>query len=189
MMGGHQIHWLPLGLAALLALLGVWLNQLTHLPMVVDNGGFAHEPDAIVKRFNALAFDAQGHPLHRLSAAKLTHYLDDDTTELESPRFNVMDEKGTRSEAVAHRGQISSNGQHVHLLGDVRLRRYGQGDRDPVTLDTDYLWITPDTGLMRTDKPVTLRQGKTVITAGAMLANNQRKELTLSGGVHGIYEK
>ena len=188
-MGGHQIHWLPLGLVGLLALLGFWLNQITHRPELHDNGGFAHEPDAIVKRFNAMAFDVQGRPMHRLSAEKLVHYMDDDTTELESPRFSTLDDKGVRSMAVADRGQISTNGQHVHLLGDVRLTRYGQGGRTPVTLDTDYLWITPDTGRMRTDKAVTLKQEHAVITAGAMLADNQRKELTLSGGVHGTYEK
>jgi lipopolysaccharide export system protein LptC len=189
MSGGHQIHWLPLALAGLLALLAVWLNQLTHRPVLEDHGGFAHEPDTIVTRFNALAFDAEGRPLHRLTAEKLVHYMDDDTTEIVNPRFSVLEGERLQSEVTARRGQISTNGQHVHLLGEVRMKRYNPAGDAPMTLDTDYLWITPDANLMRTDRTVTLRQGKTVITAGSMLANTKNKELTLSQGVRGHYEK
>ncbi|MEW5770649.1 MAG: LPS export ABC transporter periplasmic protein LptC [Pseudomonadota bacterium] len=189
MTGGHQVHWLPLALAALLAMLALWLNQLTHRPAHVDDGGFEHTPDTIVEDFQALAFDQAGQPLHRLSAARLTHYLDDDTTELEQPRFSVLDKDSARVEVTARRGQVSSNGQHVHLLGDVHMSRQGQGAKAPITLDTDYLWITPDAGVMRTDKPVTVRQGQSTISAGGMLAYNQRKEVTLSGGVRGNYEQ
>lgn len=189
MTGGHQVHWLPLGLVTLLALLGMWLNQLTHRPVVEDNGGFAHEPDTIVKNFNALAFDQGGRPLHRLSAARLVHYMDDDTTELESPRFSVLERNSIRSEVTARRGQVSGNGQHVHFLGDVRLTRQDPDARSPLELETEYLWITPDAGIMQTHKPVTLKQGRAVITAGRLLVSDQNKEVTLSGGVHGSYEK
>jgi lipopolysaccharide export system protein LptC len=189
MMGGHQVHWLPMTLAALLALVGVWLNQLTHRSVTVDYGGFNHEPDTIVENFSALAFDQAGHPINRLSAARLTHYMDDDTTILEAPHFTVMESDSAHSEVTARRGQISTNGEHVHFLGHVHLVRYGPGAKVPLTLDTEYLWITPDTGIMQTDRHVTLRQGKAVITAGALLANNQSKEVTLWGDVHGIYEK
>lgn len=189
MMGGHQVHWLPLGLAGLLALLGLWLNQLTHRPVMVDNGGFNHEPDTIVENFDALAFNRSGNPLHRLKASRLIHYMDDDTTVLETPHFSVLDRESARSEVTARRGQVSSNGQHIHFLGDVRLTRKNPEGRLPLTLETEYLWVTPDTGIMRTDKPVTLKQGETVINAGKLLANNQSKEITLSGGVHGSYEK
>jgi lipopolysaccharide export system protein LptC len=188
MIGGHQVHWLPLMLAALLALLAMWLNQLTHRPVVVDNGGFAHEPDTIVTNFSALAYNKEGHPLHRLHATRLVHYMDDDTTVLETPSFSVMARDRVRSKVTAQRGQVSGNGQHVHFLGDVRLTRQGEGASPPMTLTTEYLWITPDAGIMQTDKPVTLTQGRAIITAGRMLANDQTKMLSLSGGVHGSYE-
>lgn len=188
-MGGHQAHWLPLGLATLLALLGMWLNQLTHRPVVVDNGGFAHEPDTIVTNFNAQAFNQAGRPLHQLSAARLIHYMDDDTTVLESPRFSTLDKNNARAQVTADRGQISSNGQHVHFLGDVRLSRQDTDARAPLFLETEYLWITPDTGIMQTHEPVTLKQGRAVITAGNLFVDDKKKEVTLSGGVHGSYEK
>ncbi|HNQ04125.1 MAG TPA: LPS export ABC transporter periplasmic protein LptC [Thiobacillaceae bacterium] len=187
MTGGHQIHWLPLGLAGLLALPAFWLNQLIHRPVVEDLGGFAHEPDTIVENFNALAFNQQGQPLHALHATRLVHYMDDDTTELLDPRFSVQEPSGNRSEVRARRGQVSSNGQHVHFLGDVRLTRSAAG-KPPITLETEYLWITPDAGIMRTDRPVTLKQGRAAMHANRLLMNEQGKEITLSGRVHARYE-
>jgi len=53
----------------------------------------------------------------------------------------------------------------------------------PTTLDTEYLHVTPDDRIMRTDKFVTLRQGASVITANQLLVDDNSKLLTLSGGV------
>jgi lipopolysaccharide export system protein LptC len=189
MTGGHQVHWMPLALVALLALLGAWLNQLTLQPAVVDDGGFAHEPDTIVKGFNARAFNRDGLPIHQLSADQLMHYMDDDTTVLEAPRFSLLETTGARTQVKAQRGQVSSHGEHVHFLGDVHVTRQERGTQAPMTLQTEYLWITPDEGIMQTDKPVTLTQGRTIITAGKLLVNEQTKEVSLSGGVHGSHEK
>ncbi len=188
MLGGHQIHWLPLGLATLLALTGTWLNQLTHRPVVVDNGGFVHEPDTIVTNFNALAFNPEGKPLHHLKAARLIHYMDDDTTVLELPHFTVLEENHAVSDVTAKRGQVSSNGENVHFIGNVVITRREEASPEPLTMRTEYLWIIPDTGIMQTQKPVTLTQGHSVITAGALLVNEKRKEVSLTGGVNGTYE-
>lgn len=183
----HHIHWLPVGMAALLALLGVWLNQLTHLPGMVDNGGFNHEPDTIVEQFKVLTFNQQGHPLHRLSAEKLTHYMDDDTTVLLMPRLTMLGADNLRTEISARRGQVSGNGEHVHLVDDVHITRHSAAA--PVSLASSYLWVTPDAGTLRSDKPVTLRQGNILITAGGLLADNENKQIILTGKVRASYEK
>ncbi len=187
MTGGHHVHWPPLVLAGLLALLAFWLNQLTRQPVLEDNAGFEHEPDTIIENFNALAFDVHGQPIHALRASRLVHYMDDDTTELLAPLFSIMDKAEVRTETRAKRGMVSSNGQHVHFLGDVHLVRRVP-DKQAITLETEYLWITPDAGIMQTDKPVTLKQGRALIKAGQLMIDDRRKELTLSGGVHAHYE-
>lgn len=189
MMGGHQIHWLPLGLVGILAALGFWLNQLIHQPIMVDNAGFSHEPDAIVEKFNALAFDSAGNPMHRLTTDRLTHYLDDDTNALDNPAFHILDKRGLPVKISARRGLVSTTGEHIHFLGNVKLVRQDTSGNTPFTLESEYLWITPDAGIMQTDKPVTLRQGGNIITARAMQADSRTQIITLSGGVRGTYEK
>jgi lipopolysaccharide export system protein LptC len=139
-----------------------------------------------VENFNALAFDLQGRPRHRLVAEKMTHYMDDDTTVLEQPVFTSLDPL-VPVEVKSQRAQMSADGRHVYFLNQVHVLRRGGDARMPMTLDTEYLHVTPDDRIMRTNKFVTLRQGATVITANQLLVDDANKLLTLSGGVKGIH--
>jgi lipopolysaccharide export system protein LptC len=185
--GLFHVHWPPLVLALLLALFGFWLNNVSEHTAYVDDAGFAHEPDYIIEHFDALAFDLQGHPLHRLAAERMTHYMDDDTTVLEQPVFNSLDPQ-LLVEVKARRAQMSGDGKQVHFLEQVHVVRHGLNGQMPTTLDTEYLHITPDERTMRTNKFVTLRQDATVITANQMLVDDRNKLLTLSGSVKGIHQ-
>ena len=183
---GFHVHWPPLALASLLALLGFWLNQVADHTTYVDDAGFAHEPDYIVERFDALAFDLQGRPRHRLVAERMTHYMDDDTTVLERPVFTSLD-PNIPVEVKSKRAQMSGDGKQVYFLDQVHVVRRGLSGQMPTTLDTEYLHVTPDDRIMRTNKLVTLRQGASIITANKMLVDDNNKLLTLSGGVKGVH--
>jgi lipopolysaccharide export system protein LptC len=184
---GYHVHWPPLGLALILALLAFWLNQVSDPATYVDDGGFAHEPDYIVERFNALEFDLQGKPRHRLTAERMIHYMDDDTTVLEQPQFTSL-ESAVPVEVRSNRAQLSGDGKHVHFLERVRVVRAAGDGQAPVTLDTEYLHVTPDQRIMQSNQLVTLRQGTTVLTANALLIDDANKLLTLSGRVRAILE-
>lgn len=186
---GFHVHWPPLGLALLLALLGFWLNHVADQTPYVDDAGFAHEPDYIVEHFNALAFDLQGRPRHRLVAERMTHYMDDDTTVLEQPTLTLLNPQ-IPVEVKSKRAQMSADGKQIYFLGQVHVVRNGQNGLKghmPTTLDTEYLHVTPDDRIMRTNKFVTLRQGALLITANQMLVDDNNKLLTLSGGVKGTH--
>jgi lipopolysaccharide export system protein LptC len=188
MNSSHQIHWMPLILALMLALLSWWLNRLTMHPTVVDNAGFNHDPDYIVEHFDALTFNTAGQPQYRLTAQRMTHYMDDDTTILERPVFRSED-RSRPVEVQSLRAQISSDGHFVHFLDQVHVVRRDPEARAPVTLDTDYLRVTPDQQTMDTDHPVTLRQGNSIIKADAMSADGKRHTLVLTGDVRGVHEQ
>ncbi len=184
---GYHVHWPPLGLALILALLAFWLNQVSDQTTYVDDGGFAHEPDYMVERFNALEFDLQGRPRHRLAAERMIHYMDDDTTVLEQPHFTSLD-SAVPVEVTSKRAQMSGDGKHVHFLEQVHVVRAGQEGAANVTLDTEYLHVTPDERIMRSNQFVTLRQGASVLTANSLLIDDTNKLLTLSGGVKAVVE-
>jgi lipopolysaccharide export system protein LptC len=183
---GFHIHWPPMVLAFLLALLGFWLNQVSEHTPYVDDAGFEHEPDYIVEQFDALSFDLEGRPQHRLAAQRMTHYMDDDTTVLDAPVFTSLDPE-LPVRVSAHRAQMSADGRHVYFLQQVHIVRQEGTDQPPTTLDTEYLHVTPDERIMRTNKLVTLRQGSSVITANEMLADDNNKLLILSGRVKGVH--
>ncbi len=187
MSNSHHVNWLPLGLVLLLAFLSLWLNQLTHRPTVMDNGGFGHDPDYIVEHFDALTFNTTGQPQYRLSAERMTHYMDDDTTVLEQPFLQLQD-KTTPTDIRALRAQISGDGQLVHFLNQVHIVRAAPDGKAPITLNTEYLKVAPEQRTMYTNHPVTLRQGASVITASGLNADDRQRLLSLFGEVRGLYE-
>ncbi|OYY94221.1 MAG: LPS export ABC transporter periplasmic protein LptC [Hydrogenophilales bacterium 28-61-23] len=184
---GFHVHWPPLGLALILALLGMWLNQVAERPVMVDDSGFTHEPDYIVENFDAMAFDLRGRPRHRLVAERMMHYMDDDTTVLEQPVLVSLDPE-IPMEVRSRRAQMSADGKQVYFLNQVHVLRRGMNGEMPMTLDTEYLHVTPDDRIMRTDKFVTLRQGASLISANQMLVDDVNKLLTLSAGVKGTHQ-
>jgi len=185
--GLHHPYWTPLVVAAFFAAMTFWLARLGQIPLALDMGGFGHEPDYIVENFRATAFDLEGQPRYRLAAERLTHYMDDDTTELVQPRF-VREVPGEPTwRAISKRGVVSSNGENVHLLDDVEVERKVLGDPEPMILSTNYLWIIPEADILRTDKPVTIRQGSSVVNAAGMDVDGKQRTLELAGRVRGTY--
>lgn len=188
MTGGHHVHWPPLGLALLLALLGFWLNHVGIRPDIIDEAGFGHDPDYIVERFNALTFDASGRPRHRLIAERLTHYMDDDTTVLDKPMFTSSDPQYA-VEIDAGRALVSADGNDIYFLNRVRVVQTPADGQPAISMATEYLRVTPDERTMRTSKTVTFRQGPSIITANEMFADGNARLVSLGGGVRGTYEK
>ena len=189
MTGGHHVHWLPLVFAALLALLSSWLNQLAERPPTLDNAGFAHDPDYVVEQFKVQAYDLTGHPRHLLISRHMVHYMDDDSTELIQPRFRLTSLDRAPVEVTARRGLIFGDRESVHFLGDALATRTATSDQAAFTLSGEHLRVVPDAGILSSDKPVILRQGRSVIHAGGLHADEHSKRLELTGGVRGIYEK
>lgn len=179
--------WLPLAVAAVLAAVAYWLNQLASQPLPTDDAAFRHTPDLIVEEFTATAFDPQGHPRYTLAAAKMVYYSDDETTELTAPRFQIQSVDAPPIRAESARGFVSTQGEHVYLLDRVRVSRAAAAQAPELVLSTDYLQITPEAQTLRTNRPVQLRQGASSITAGSLLFDARARSLDLKGNVKGIY--
>lgn len=184
---GHHVNWTPLGLALILAALGTWLNVVSRYSETVDNAGFTHDPDYIVEGFDALAFDIKGAPQHRLSAARMTHYMDDDTTVLDQPAFHSLAPLAT-ADVKSRRALISADGKRVFFLDQVRVSHKPPGRSAPITLETEYLQVTPELRTMETDRAVVFRQGRSEVSANTLFIDDRSGLLTLEGRVRGTYD-
>ena len=189
MTGGYHVHWLPLGFAALLALLSAWLNQVAESTVVQDNAGFSHDPDYIVEDFRVQVYDLSGRPRHRLGARRMTHYMDDDSSELERPQFLATANGESPMSITARRGVILGDRESVHFLGDVRAVRGAVHGRDAFVLTGEHLRVVADANILSSDIPVTLSQGRSVIHAGGLYVDEHNQRLEFTGGVRGLYEK
>jgi len=146
----------PLLVVALLTALSFWLDAVVRADPAQERTK-RHDPDFIVDNFVASQTGPDGQPRHLLRAARMSHFLDDDTTHLDHPRLVHYTDKRLEVSAIADRAQLSSDGEEVRMSGNVQLTRAAVAGRSELVLFTESLTVTPNTGFARTDRPVVIR--------------------------------
>jgi len=178
----------PLALMLSLALLTFWLDHQVR----VDDGAHPsmrrHDPDYIVDNFTTTTYLPDGKVETVLSAAKMVHFPDDDSTELTAPR--VLQEKPLqpRYTARADRGKISREGDEIFLYDNVTLVREGDDTRPEARMTTSFLHILRDRNLVRTDRDVLFEEPGKWLKGRGMEYFNATRELFLHADVHGSFE-
>jgi len=180
-------YWLPL--LPLLGLLGAtyWLNQQVQPEPAKPDGSRRHDPDSIVENFSAVRLNKQGTPYFIMSAAKMLHYPDDDSTALEAPRLTLLAEDSPPLLATAESGSISRKGDELTLQGGVEVLRGATQEQDQLNLKTESLNIIPDQDLARSDMAVKLTEAHTTVTAIGLELNNKTRTIKLLSGVKSEY--
>jgi lipopolysaccharide export system protein LptC len=181
--------WTVLGLLGLFAALTFWLNQTVQPAPPKLDGSTRHDPDTIVENFSALRLDLAGQPHYALAAVRMTHYPDDDTTLLERPHFTRFNAKTAPLHALAQRGTLSKDGEEARLYDNVTVIREAYGDKSELVLRTSYLHVIPKKELATTDKPVTIDDAHTHITAVGLKLDNKIDQFKLLSRVKARYEK
>ncbi|MFZ5485237.1 MAG: LPS export ABC transporter periplasmic protein LptC [Pseudomonadota bacterium] len=187
--GQHARHfWLPLVLVGLLAAVTAWLGQLAQRPGAPNVGPAGHVQDFFVEDLTATAYDVDGAPRYRLAAVKLTHFMDDNSAELEAPRFERLGDDRAHVLVRSLRGRVSGDGEHVHFLGDVRMLRARGPGQPPLEVSTEALHVQPDREMIETDQPVVLRDGRGELRGAGLVADGKLRTLAMQGRVRGTYE-
>lgn len=175
----------PLLLAGMLAGMSYWLELTSRAPSARDDGKARHDPDYIVERFEVRRFDQQGNLQHTVVADQMRHYPDDDSSVVLTPRLTYHRDPPTF--VAAREAQISSDGEHVELIDDVRVTRGGQNGKPDTVLTTSRLDAWPDEEVARTNQPVTITQGQTHVDGSGLSADNKTSIYVLEGPVRGVF--
>lgn len=180
----------PLALLIFLALLTFWINRTVQPPVPKLDGSGRHDPDYIMSNFVTTQTDVNGDLRYKLAAIEMRHFPDDDTTELQRPRYTQFAVGKPYTEVQGLRGYVSTDGEEVKLVDNVKVTRQAFADKGEMTVETDYLNIRPNEELVTTDSPVIIRQApKTVIYATGMVYEKNKKTVTLLHKVRAHYEK
>ena len=180
----------PIVLAIMLALLTFWISQTVEEQGPKLDGSNRHDPDYTMNNFVTTQTDAQGQLRYILAAAEMLHYPDDDSTVLQRPRFTQYTVNKPYTQIEALRGYISSNGEEVQLVDNVKVVRQAFEGKGEMQVLTEKLWIFPKQDLVKTDAPVTIKQApKTVITAVGMVYDKKAQTVTLLNRVKVHYER
>jgi lipopolysaccharide export system protein LptC len=183
----HVRHWLLL--LPLLCLLGVtyWLDQQTQPELEKTVSAKRHDPDAIVDNFSATRLNDQGTPRFIMTAKRMQHFPDDDSSTLEMPHLTSLSAEHPAIHATAEHGILSSKGDEVFLRGDVEILREASAQQDKFTLQTEFLHILTDRDFLNTDRAVTAIDTHHIVSAMGLEMDNKARTIKLLSQVRSEY--
>lgn len=186
--GNRFTTWAPIALLGVMVGLTFWLDRVIESSAQDIVGPSRSDPDYIVNNLSATSLDESGKTSHTLTAVKMVHYPDDDSTLLTQPRFVSYSAAQAPVTITANQGVVSSKGDHVYFQDNVRVARAPYGDQSELIMRTSFLHVIPDAHLAKTDRHVTILDDAAVVTAVGLELNTQSHELKLLSNVRSTYD-
>lgn len=172
----------PLGLMLVLALLTFWLDRA-----VRDEPSHPslrrHDPDYLVHQLSSTSYNRLGRVETTITAEKMLHYPDDDSTELIAPRVTQEKPDEPRFTARADRGVLAREGDEIFLYDNVVLVREPDARGPATRMTTSFLHILRDRSIVRTDREVTIVEDGRTLSGRGMEYNHESRELVLRSDV------
>lgn len=177
----------PLILLALLAALTFWLDRKVQPTGRAADGSTRHDPDFIIEGFSAVQMNPDGTRRYALSATRMIHYPDDNSTELESPHLIYYDYVRAPVTVRSDTAKATEGGDDVYFHGDVQVVRSAYENNPELGLFTSYLHVVPDKDFAETDKPVRLVEGKSTASSVGLEFDNRTRQIRLLSEVKANY--
>lgn len=187
MLGDRLTTTVPLFLVGILVALTFWLDRIAQ-PSARGPGASRHDPDYIVDNLSAVRMGETGTASYTLSAAKMMHYPDDDTTVLSAPKFVSYRTAAAPVTVTASQAVVSATGEHVYFQDDVRVTRAATRDASELVVRTAFLHVIPDLNIAKTDRTVTITDAATTVTAEGLELNSETRIIKLLSRVRGTYD-
>lgn len=146
-----------------------------------------HEPDYFVERFALTRLNARGEPIYKMSADRMEHFPDDDSSEFARPHLVSLDPAKPLVTVRAERGRATSEGIETHLYDDVLMTRAPFDDNPALSIETDYVLLLSEEDIARTDRPVRITSGASTLTGVGMEFNNGLRRLDVQSQVKGTW--
>jgi len=178
---------IPMFLFGLLAVFSGWLLYETSNRYAASNE-LRHTPDLYLTQFTLDVMDSSGQPHHRLTGETMRHYPDDESSEIDQPRFSLIEENRVQMTGSAQLGTINSDGSRVVLQQAVDLRRLSPPAKRPLQIESSEMTIWPNHEIATTDSAVTIRDNTTLTTATGLRSNWNSGQHTLLSNVRMIHE-
>jgi lipopolysaccharide export system protein LptC len=170
---------LPLGLMFLLAVMTFLLQYAVQRGDPGEARPARHEPDAVIENFHVENLGKDGKPESTFSAPKMFHFPDDDSAEVLYPRTVHIAADGGRVTATANRGVFTKDGEEGFFYGNVVLLREATPQREPMRAETEFLHIQNEKHVIRTDRPVVITEGNSIVSGVGMELDQDTRELRL----------
>ena len=177
-----------LGLTIVLALGSFWILDVVQrsleetLPQVKRT-----EPDYFVEQFHFVRVAKEGQARYHISGVKLLHLPEDNRYEIQQAVVKSLRHNQAPMTMRAKRALADPNANRVELFDQVNVERPASTTAPRLQVNSDYLLVLPDDDLIKTNRPVEIRYGTSVLRGTGMVANQATREFKLASHVSGIF--
>jgi len=155
-----------------------------------------HEPDYIINDGALSALNEFGLTKYRILGKKVTHYDDDASIDILTPRLRLFQPNKAPVTVKADTGHLDGDLTILDLIDNASIFRPAQAATavEPASprmlASSSYFKVLINDDIIETDRPITLEQGMSVMhsTEGGVF-NNIEQSMTLSGQVKGRIER
>ncbi|MEY2929230.1 MAG: hypothetical protein RLZZ583_795 [Pseudomonadota bacterium] len=180
----------PIFFAAILAFISYWVQVSVENESEKRGNKLSNSPDYFLTNFKTTQTESDGSIRFILSANEMTHFAQDDTTRLKKPLFVRYKNNLPSSQIEGGVGLVSTDGEEVQIIDNVRVARLETETKPKMELFTDQLTVLPHKDQAFTKRPVRITQDpKTIVNAIGMKYDKKNGIMTLLEKVRVHYEK
>jgi lipopolysaccharide export system protein LptC len=191
------LRLMPLILMSTLTLVTFWLvKQNTPAEKSAIERARLHVPDYTISNGALSALNESGNTKYRVLGKKVIHYDDDASIDIETPRIRLFPPEKSPVTVKADKGHLDGDLTILDLIDNAEIFRPQQTAsatepaRPRMLARSSYFKVLINDDIIKTDKPITLEQGVSVMhsTDGGTF-NNIEQSMVLSGQVKGRIER
>jgi len=195
--GRTLLRLMPLILMGALTLATFWLVRKNTPPeKSAPERVRLHEPDYIINDGALSALNELGNTKYRILGKKVTHYDDDASIDILTPRLRLFQPNKAPVTIKADTGHLDGDLTILDLIDNASIFRPAQAATvvEPASprmlASSSYFKVLINDDIIETDRPITLEQGMSVMhsTEGGVF-NNIEQSMILSGQVKGRIER
>jgi lipopolysaccharide export system protein LptC len=192
-----SLRLMPLILMGTITLFTFWLvKKNTPVEKSAIERVRLHEPDYIITNGALSALDEFGNTKYRVLGKKVIHYDDDASIDIETPRMRLFPPAKSPITVKADMGHLDGDLTILDLMNNAEIYRPPQAEsatepaRPHMLARSSNFKVLINDDIIKTDKPITLEQGFSVIQAtDGGIFNNIEQSMVLSGRVKGRIER
>jgi len=155
-----------------------------------------HEPDYTISNGALSSLNESGDTKYRVLGKRVIHYDDDASIDIETPRMRLFPPEKSPVTVKADKGHLDGDLTILDLIDNAEIFRPQQAasasepGRPRMLARSSYFKVLINDDIIKTDKPITLEQGVSVMhsTDGGIF-NNIEQSMVLSGQVRGRIER
>ncbi|MGM9487792.1 LPS export ABC transporter periplasmic protein LptC [Ideonella sp. YS5] len=180
---GMLTTYLPVLLMSALAAATWWLARYSpRSPDERSAQAVRHDPDYTAERAKLQRYNPDGQLIAQVEGEQVRHFPDTDEIEVDTVRLATAGADGRRTEATARQALAAGDGSRYSLQGGAHVVSTGPDGRQ-VDITGEHLLVLAQQRQVQSDKPVTVRQGGSVLVADAMDFDEATQFVTLHGRV------